>query len=100
MYATRDSEAQANDQTTVNDDDVREYLAEINVIRDTESIDASDSLFELGLIDSLGISILIDQLEKKTGITVPEFDLLPDNFDSISAITAYVNSRLKADKKD
>ena len=100
MYATRDSQAQADDQATISQDDIRGYLAEINVIREGEDLDADESLFERGLIDSLGISILINQLEKKSGITVPEFDLLPDNFDSVSAITAYVNSRLKAAQKD
>ena len=100
MYATRDSETQADNQASVSEDDIRGYLAEINVIREGDEIDAQESLFERGLIDSLGISILINQLEKKSGISVPEFDLLPDNFDSISAITAYVNSRLKAAQKD
>lgn len=99
MYASRDSETQADAQGTVNEDDIRGYLTEINVIREGEVIDAQDSLFERGLIDSLGISILINQLEKRAGISVPEFDLLPDNFDSISAITTYVNTRLKAAQK-
>ena len=100
MYASRDSEAHAEGNSGVTEDDIRGYLIEINVIRDSDSIESHESLFERGLVDSLGIAILINQLENKTRITVPEQDLLPDNFDSINAITAYVNSRLEAKRRD
>ena len=80
---------------TVDRDDIRGCLVDIDVIRDDESLDADESLFERGLIDSLGITILITHLEKKFAISVPQQDLLPDNFDSVNAITDYVNSKLR-----
>ena len=79
----------------VDSDDIRACLIDIDVIREDESLPTTESLFERGLIDSLGIAILITHLEKKFGIRVPQQDLLPDNFDSISAIATYVNSKLR-----
>ena len=85
---------------TVDRDDIRGCLVDMDVIRNDEPLDADDSLFERGLIDSLGITILIAHLEKKFGITVPQHDLLPDNFDSINAITEYVNSKLRDNSRE
>ena len=84
---------------TVSSDDIRACLADIDVIRGDESLADDESLFERGLIDSLGIAILITHLEKKFQISVPQQDLLPDNFDTISAIADYVNSRIRAKRQ-
>jgi acyl carrier protein len=84
---------------TVDRDDIRGCLIDIDVIRDDESLDPDESLFERGLIDSLGITILITHLEKKYAINVPQQDLLPDHFDSINAIADYVNSKLPDDNR-
>ena len=96
MYPQNDTNIRSADGATVDSDNIRSCLVEIDVIRDDESLAADESLFEQGLIDSLGITILITHLEKKFGISVPQQDLLPDNFDSINAIVDYVNSKLPA----
>jgi acyl carrier protein len=85
---------------SVDRDDIRGCLVDIDVINDDEQLDADESLFERGLIDSLGITILITHLEKKYGISVPQQDLLPDHFDSINAIADYVNSKLRSDSRE
>jgi acyl carrier protein len=87
------TDGQTGINMTVDRDDIRGCLVDIDVIRDGEPLDPDESLFERGLIDSLGITILITHLEKKYAIKVPQHDLLPDNFDSISAISDYVNSK-------
>lgn len=79
----------------VDADDIRNCLVDIDVIRSDETLGVDESLFERGLIDSLGITILIAHLEKTYHISVPQDDLLPDNFDTISAIVHYVNSILQ-----
>ena len=94
MYATRDSQSRGDARPEVRTNDIRACLIAINVLREGEQLDSHESLFERGLIDSLGISTLIAHLESKYGIKVPEYDLLPDNFDSVNAIAEYVNSRL------
>lgn len=91
-------QTQTGTDKCIGSDDIRACLVEIDVIREDESLAETESLFERGLIDSLGITILITHLEKKFGIRVPQQDLLPDNFDSISAIAEYVNSKLREER--
>jgi len=49
-----------------------------------------DMLIESGIIDSLGIMTLLAFLEEKFSIQVPGDELIPENFESISAIGALI----------
>lgn len=49
--------------------------------------DADENLLESGILDSLGIMKLLEYLERTFFIRVSEEDLLPENFESINAIT-------------
>jgi acyl carrier protein len=73
--------------------EIENCLASIGVLPDGVAVLADDSLFDLGIIDSLGIMMLVSELEAQFKIQVPEYDLLPDNFDTINAIAGYVNKR-------
>ena len=73
--------------------EIQSCLVALGVLEDGNTVSADESLFELGLIDSLTITMLVTELEAKFKIHVPEYDLLPDNFDTINAIAAYVNKR-------
>ena len=55
-----------------------------------------DSLLESGTVDSVGVMRLVAFLETTYGITVEEDDLMPDNFDTIAAIAAFVARRQAA----
>lgn len=55
-----------------------------------------DSLLEVGVIDSVGVLELIEHLESTYGFQIPDADVLPENLDSIDAITQYVSRRLRA----
>jgi acyl carrier protein len=63
---------------------------------DMESLRSDASLLEAGVIDSTGVLELIGFLEETFGIAVPDEDLLPENFDSISNILDYLDRRLAA----
>lgn len=52
-----------------------------------------DQLVESGIIDSLGVMTLLSFLDEKFSIQVSGDDLIPENFESVSAITALVNRR-------
>ena len=54
------------------------------------------SFIEAGLIDSTGILELVSFIESEFGIVVADEDIVPDNLDSIAAITAYVERKLPA----
>ena len=69
-------------------------LVNIGLIGRDDSILPDESLFDRGSMDSLGIMSLVSELESRFKISVPEEDLLPDNFDSIASIASYVNAKL------
>jgi acyl carrier protein len=52
-----------------------------------------DPLIESGIIDSLGVMTLLAFLEDKFSIQMPGDELIPENFESILAITALVERR-------
>lgn len=57
---------------------------------DRSSLSDTESLIDAGLIDSMGILELVAFLEERFKIEIADTDLVPANFDSISAIAAYV----------
>jgi acyl carrier protein len=52
------------------------------------------SLLEQGVLDSTGVLELVLFVEETYGINVNEADLLPENFDTISSVTAFVASHI------
>lgn len=55
-----------------------------------------DSLVENGIVDQTGIIELVLFVEDTYYFQVPESDLTPENFDTISDIARYVSQRLRA----
>lgn len=74
-------------------DDVVSIVSSLFFSGKIENFKDSDSLMDSGSVDSLGMMELVASLEKKFGFKVDIEDLLPENFDSIEAITRYVQSR-------
>ncbi len=62
-------------------------------------LSGGDSLLEVGIIDSVGVLELIEHLEATYGFQIPDNDVLPENLDSVDAITEYVARRLEAGKR-
>ena len=57
------------------------------------TIDADESLFEAGILDSFALSDVISEVEDEFGIKVPDSDLNPRKFDSLTRIVSYIESR-------
>lgn len=70
---------------------------EHNLIRGTQlvELDESQGLFERGVLDSMGLLQVLTFIEEETGIRVPDDEVLPDNFRTISNIEQMVQ-RLRA----
>jgi acyl carrier protein len=51
------------------------------------------SFLEEGIVDSMGIMELVMFVEETFGITVDDEELVPDNFDSVSKLAAYIRRR-------
>ncbi len=72
-------------------------LLRIEIAPDRNDIDFdNDSLLESGLIDSLGIFKLVSLLEKEFAIKISDDELLPDNFETASAIAQFVVHKQKS----
>ena len=56
-----------------------------------------DSLFELGLIDSLAVVKTIAYCEEQFEIEIPDEELIPENFLTVRAIAELIE-RLRVDK--
>jgi acyl carrier protein len=52
--------------------------------------DASESLFESGLLDSFALPDLVAAIEEEFSIKVPDRDLNPRKFDSVARIETYL----------
>ena len=54
---------------------------------------ADQPLFSSGVLDSFALPDLVSALEQEFGISIPDADLVPQKFASISHIEAYLSSR-------
>lgn len=59
---------------------------------DTELQD-HDQLLTLGILDSMGFVELVEQVQLATGIRVEDREITEQNFGSVDAIGAYVESK-------
>jgi acyl carrier protein len=61
---------------------------------DPAALGDDQSLMSTGVLDSTGILELIHFVEETFGIKVADEEMLPENFDSVDAITAFVTRKL------
>jgi acyl carrier protein len=74
---------------------VRRFIAENFLFRDEgDAITHDASLLDAGIIDSTGVLELVCFLEATFGIQVADDEMLPENLDSIRAISNYVGRKL------
>ncbi len=55
-----------------------------------EDITADTELLEEGLLDSMGIMLLIERLEKELSVSIPPEALEPEDFADVSAIAEMI----------
>jgi acyl carrier protein len=77
-------------------DELRSYLEAHHTGNGRATIRDDESLLEAGLLDSVAMVDLVAHLEQTYGIRVDEDDMTPENFDSISAIAAYLAGKQAA----
>ncbi len=69
--------------------DVRQFIQN-ELVRDVQAISDDDSLLEAGVVDSLAVLALVEYVERQYGLKVMEDEMMPENFESIEAIAAFV----------
>ncbi len=52
-----------------------------------------ESLFDSGTLDSFTLPDLVSGLEKEFNVKIPDADLVPERFDSVTKIEAYLNTQ-------
>jgi acyl carrier protein len=55
-----------------------------------------DPLLENGILDSLGVLELVTYLEEEFNISLSDEELVPENFQTIACLTAFVQKKGKA----
>jgi acyl carrier protein len=77
---------------------VREYIRQNFLFGKLDQLQEHDSLLDRGIIDSTGAMELVTFIESEFGVTVSDQDLVPENLDSIAAITAFIVRKLQEQK--
>ena len=72
---------------------VRQLMIERAWLEQQNSVSDTDSLLEHGVIDSLTMMELIGFLERTYGIQVTDDELIPENFETLSAIAGFVGQK-------
>jgi acyl carrier protein len=76
---------------------INEYISK-ELVQDASLLPLGNttSLLETGVLDSLSLLRLVVFVQERFGITVDDADLVPENFDTVDAICAYLTSRAGA----
>ncbi|MFC1709249.1 acyl carrier protein [Candidatus Omnitrophota bacterium] len=70
-------------------------LTEVAAGLDKKSLAPDDDLLAQGIIDSMGIIKLLAFIEKTFGVKVNDEEMVPDNFQTLNAITELINKKKK-----
>lgn len=73
---------------------LRRFIRTNFYIPDGQELADDASLRDQGVVDSTGVLELVSFLEQEHGIVIEDSELLPENLDSVDAITAFVEQKL------
>lgn len=74
---------------------IKNYIVE-TALSEPESIKDDTLIFDVGLLDSMGLLFLIEFLKEEFDVEVNDEELNPKNFESINSIALFVEGKLKA----
>lgn len=69
---------------------IRQYIAENILFEETYPYPNGASFLEEGIVDSMNVLELVSFVEDHFGISVPDEDIIPENFDSVENMAQYV----------
>jgi acyl carrier protein len=73
---------------------VREFVIDNFLFGDQERITKDTSFIESGIVDSTGIVELMAFLEETYGIIIEDEEVVPENFDSLTRVVAFIGRKL------
>jgi len=77
------------------EEQVRQYIAD-NFLFSEDGYQLSDdvSFLEEGIVDSTGVLELVMFVEETFDVTVEDEEIVPENFDSVSRLAAYIRRKV------
>lgn len=72
---------------------IKAYLIEHFPSARDHALGDDDHLLANGILDSLGVLDLVGYLEQEFGIAVSDDDLLPEHFETLRRLTAFVEDK-------
>ncbi|MBV6392063.1 MAG: hypothetical protein KPEEDBHJ_01280 [Anaerolineales bacterium] len=73
---------------------IRKFLSENFILSEqADQLSPSDSFLEKGIIDSTGILELVFFVEDQFNVQIDTAEVLPENFDSIQNLSAYIRRK-------
>ena len=73
---------------------LRSYIVDNILFGDDRGFEDGTSFLEAGIIDSTGVLELVDYIERAFEVEVADAELMPENFDSLDKLTAFVERKL------
>jgi acyl carrier protein len=77
---------------------IREFIAEYGNKKAVTGIADDESLLIRKVVDSLGVFRLIAFLEEAFSLTIEDTDIVPENFETINLIDAFVARKVGAEE--
>jgi acyl carrier protein len=75
---------------------IQEFVATEVTGDEAAAVGREDDLLDSGLLDSTAITMLVSFIEDRFDVEVEDDELVPENFRSIAAVSAYVASKTGA----
>lgn len=76
------------------EDTIKEYITQNLLFSDNGFPYADDASFlEEGIVDSVGVMELVTFAEETFGLKIDDYDVTPDNFDSVTRLAAFIRSK-------
>jgi acyl carrier protein len=72
---------------------IREFILGKFPLARKHHLKDSDALLESGILDSLGILDVVSYIEQEFSFTVADDELIPENFQSVDTLAAYVQRK-------
>ena len=73
---------------------IRQFVAENFLFSNNGfALDDDESFLEAGVVDSLGVLELVTFVEEKFDVQVSDDEIVPDNFDSVNNLAAYIGTK-------
>ena len=80
---------------------IKQFIVHEILLEEDESIlQLTNPLLETGIVDSLGITNLVMFIEEEFNVSIPLEHLVPENFETIQAISKYLETRLASPTTD